>query len=143
MTFIIQECTDEDMPRAFELLSEAFGHEHPYVEHVFPTHDTPEGRRTGAERLLAWRKGDPLATNIKAVDVETGKMIGHAKWIIPKGVVPPEYGLDGDYWESEEEKEYAAWLYSQYLVPRRKAFKEYGGNVIGLLPGIDRWNKLC
>lgn len=125
------------MTRAFELLSEAFGHEHPYVEYVFPAHATPHGRRTGAERLLEWRKGDPLAINIKAVDDVSGKMVGHAKWIIPKGVVPPEFELGGDYWETEDQKEYAAWIYSQYLVPRRKAFKEYGGNVICMLAVLD------
>lgn len=80
--------------------------------------------------MLEWRKGDPLATNIKAVDEATGKMIGHARWIIPKGVVPQEFELDGDYWDSEEEKEYAGWLFSQFMVPRRKAFKEYGGDVV-------------
>ncbi|PVH98122.1 hypothetical protein DM02DRAFT_657602 [Periconia macrospinosa] len=132
MSFTIQECTDEDMPRAFELLSEAFGHEHPFVEYVFPAHDRPQGRRDGAERFLQWRKGDPLATNIKAVHNETGEMVGHAKWIIPKGVVPPEFELGGDYWETEDQKEYAAWIYSQYLVPRRQAFKDYGGNVVAL-----------
>ncbi|KAF2110668.1 acyl-CoA N-acyltransferase [Lophiotrema nucula] len=132
MPFTIQECTDEDMPRAFELLSEAFGHEHPYVESVFPAHGTPEGRRIGGERMLQWRKGDPLAINVKAVDDAAGKMIGHARWIIPNGVVPPEFELGGDYWETEDQKEYAAWMFSQYLVPRRKAFKEYGGNVVSL-----------
>ncbi|KAF2001409.1 hypothetical protein P154DRAFT_464335 [Amniculicola lignicola CBS 123094] len=132
MPFTILECTDSDMPRAFELLSIAFGHEHPYVESVFPAHETPEGRRTGGERLLGWRKGDPLAINMKAVDDATGKMIGHAKWIIPRGVVPPEFALGGEYWESGEEKEYAAWIFGQYLMPRRKVFKESGGNVVSL-----------
>jgi hypothetical protein len=137
MPFTIQECTDEDMPRAFELLSEAFGHEHPYVESVFPAHGTLEGRRIGGERMLQWRKGDPLAINVKAVDDATGKMIGHAKWIIPKGVAPPEFELSGDYWETEDQKEYAAWMFSQYLVPRRKAFKEYGGNVVCMLASVQ------
>jgi len=100
-----EERTDEDMPRAFEPLS--------YVESVFPTDGTPEGRRLGAERLLQWRKSDPLAANVKAVDEARGKMIGHANWIIPKGVIPPEFELSGDHWETEEEKEYAAWMCSQ------------------------------
>ncbi|KAF2875747.1 acyl-CoA N-acyltransferase [Massariosphaeria phaeospora] len=95
MPFTISECTDADMPRAFELLSLAFGHEHPYIESVFPAHATAEGRRVGGERFLEFRKADPLATKIKAVDVETGNMIGHARWIVCDGGLAPEFELDG------------------------------------------------
>jgi hypothetical protein len=130
MSVIIEECTDADMTRAFELLSVAFGHEHPYIESVFPAHETADGRRIGGERLLEFRKADPFATNIKALDPETGKMIGHARWIVCDGALAPEFELSGDYWDSQEQKEFASWMYSQYLVPRREAIKNSGGHIV-------------
>lgn len=133
MAFVIEECTDADMPRAFELLSLAFGNEHPYIEAVFPAHQSSEGRRIGGERLLGFRQADPFATNMKAVDPKTDKMIGHARWIICDGALAPEFELSGDYWETEDEKEFAAWMYSQYLVPRRETIKKSGGHIVGMM----------
>lgn len=130
MPFKIEECTDADYYRAFELLSTAFGHEHAFVESVFPNHDSPEGRRAGGERLLEAAKTEPTITDIKAVDEETGKTIGHARWMICDGRIPPESELSGDYWETQDQKDFAAHMFSQYLVPRRKAIKESGGHIV-------------
>ena len=128
MAFTVEECTDADMARMFELVSVAFGHEHEYVEAVFPDHDTPAGRAAGSERMLAM-KADPTATFIKVID-EDGKMIAGAKWNVFDGEVPPEYVLEGDYWKSQEEKDYANHMFAAYLVPRRKAIKDSAGNLV-------------
>jgi hypothetical protein len=128
MPFVVEECTDADMPCIFELFSVAFGHEHEYCEAVFPDHDTPTGRAAGSERMLSF-KADPVATFIKVVN-EAGKTIAGAKWNVYDGEVPPEYELEGDYWRSQEEKVYTNALFTAYLAPRRTAIKDSGGNLV-------------
>ncbi|KAB8294787.1 hypothetical protein EYC80_006748 [Monilinia laxa] len=59
----------------------------------------------GSKRMLDIKKKDPHTTFLKVVDTDTGAMIAKAKWNIWKGVIPSEDDLDGDYWETEEEKE--------------------------------------
>lgn len=39
-----QRISDADMPRAFAIISKAFGHDHEYIEAVFPAHATDYGR---------------------------------------------------------------------------------------------------
>jgi hypothetical protein len=124
-------CTDADMARTFAILSDAFGHEHPYIEAAFPAHETPSGRAVGGERMLAIKNSDPTATFLKVVDTETGEMIAQAKWNIFQDNIPPELDLDGDFWgDDTEEKEYAQHLCRDYLILRRKAIKESGGNLV-------------
>ncbi|PQE19635.1 gnat family protein [Rutstroemia sp. NJR-2017a WRK4] len=126
-------CTDADMARTFAILSDAFGHEHPYIEAAFPAHETPAGRAAGGERMLAIKNSDPTATFLKVVDTKTGEMIAQAKWNIFKDNIPPELDLDGDFWGDDlEEKEYAQHLCREYLIPRRKAIRESGGNLVSL-----------
>jgi len=129
MPFRLEHCTPSDMPRLFELISLSFAHEHEYIEAVFPAHDTPAGRAAGAERMLATMESDMYATFLKVVDDE-GEMIAGAKWNLYDGTIPPEIDVSGDYWESEEEKEYAAHMFRMYLGPRRKAIRESGGRLL-------------
>ena len=131
MTLLLDHCNDEDMSRAFEIISTAFSHEHPYIEFVYPLHDTPTGRANGAERLLATKRADPHTTFLKATDTETGKIIGVAKWNVYNGVIPEEVRkLDGDYWNTEDERELAEWYMNDYLQLRRKAITDSGGNLV-------------
>lgn len=130
MDLSIEECSDDDMLRTFEIISAAFRHEHPYIEAVFPSHDSPMGRVAGGARMLAIKRTDPHTIFIKAVDKATGLMIGQAKWNIYDGVVPAEVELEGDFWDTADEKEFAQHLYREYLVPRRTAIRELGGKVI-------------
>lgn len=130
MTLTVEVCTDADMARTFAIFSMAFGHEHPYIEAAFPAHETPAGREIGTARMLSIKNGDPTATYLKVVDTESGEMIAQAKWNIYKNTIPPEADLDGDFWENAEEKEYAQLLAREYLIPRRQAIKESGGNLV-------------
>ena len=123
-------CDDGDMPRAFTILSQAFAHEHPYFDYVFPKHDTPNGRKVGGERILAFKKGDPNTTFVKATDTETGIIVGVAKWNVYKGVVPDEIDMEGDYWDSEQDKKLAQEMWAGYLMPRRRAIKDTNGNLV-------------
>ncbi|MCJ1347117.1 hypothetical protein MMC31_005338 [Peltigera leucophlebia] len=111
MAFKIEECNDTDMDRIFEIFSSAFGHEHPYIESVFPLHATPQGRRLGGQRMLAFKKADPNTTFLKVVETSTGDVVALAKWNISDGSIPDEFELDGDFWESENEKEYAQHMF--------------------------------
>ena len=80
--------------------------------------------------MLAIKNSDPNTTFIKVVDTSTGKMIALAKWNVYNGTVPEEVDLDGDFWQSQDDKEYAQHLFREYLVPRRKAIKDSGGRLV-------------
>ena len=129
MSFKLAVCSDADMPRFFAVVSDAFGHEHPYFDSVFPHHDTPSGRAAGAERLLTMKQSDPNSTFLKVTDLDTGVIVGVAKWIIWDGIVPDEPQLSGDYWESGEAKEYANDMLVGYMALRVKAVKHAGGHL--------------
>lgn len=133
MALKIEECNDTDMDRTFEIISSAFGHEHPNIESIFPLQAAPQGRRFGGQRMLASKKADPNATFLKVVDTSTCEMVAQAKWNIYDGSIPDEVELDGDFWESKNEKEYAQHMFREYLVPRRKAIKDSGGRLVGKL----------
>ncbi|KAL8942205.1 MAG: hypothetical protein Q9211_001503 [Gyalolechia sp. 1 TL-2023] len=124
------DCDDSDMTDAFAIISSALGHEHPYHDYVFPNHDTTPGRKVGGERLLAIKTSDPNTRFLKVTDMDTGEIIAVAKWNIYDGVVPDEIELDGDFWATSEDKEYAKYLFRGYLVPRREAIKRSGGHLV-------------
>ncbi|KAL8952507.1 MAG: hypothetical protein Q9222_001575 [Ikaeria aurantiellina] len=120
------------MQRTFEILSLAFGHEHPYIDAVFPSHNTASGRKIGGERLLAIKNSDPNTTFLKVTDTNTGEMIAQAKWNIYDGEVPKKAELGGDFWAGQDEKEYAQYLFREYLGPRRSAIEACGGHLVSL-----------
>jgi hypothetical protein len=125
----LEICDESDMARCFEILSEAFGHDHPYIDAAYPAHSTPAGRAVGAARMLKVMQTDPCTTFLKVVDTESGMMIAQAKWNIYRDTIPDEADLDGDFWETGEDKKYAQLLCNQYLIPRRKFIRESKGNV--------------
>jgi len=88
MPLELAACTDGDMDRAFVIVSDAFGQEYPYINYVFPKHETLAGRRTGGNRLRALKNGDPNTTYLKITDTETGVMTAVAKWNIYDGIIP-------------------------------------------------------
>lgn len=131
MVFKLEEASDEDMLRSFEILSLAFGHEHPYIEAAYPHHETPQGREIGASRFLAVKNSDPNTKFLKITDTETNILVTMAKWnIFENNTIPVDWELEGDFWVNEEEKEYAQVLCREYLIPRRKAIRESGGNLV-------------
>ena len=130
MSHEVEICTDADMDRAFAIVSSSFGHEHPYIDACYPEHDTELGRKRGGERMLAIKNSDPNTTFIKVVDNSTGRMIALSKWNVYNETVPEEVDLDGDFWQSQDDKEYAQHLFREYLVPRRKAIKDSGGRLV-------------
>ncbi|ESZ89721.1 hypothetical protein SBOR_9897 [Sclerotinia borealis F-4128] len=132
MVLKVEVCNDDDMHRVFEIFCKAFGTKHPMLEAIYPNHDTPAGRISGGKRMLDIKNEDLHTTFLKVVDTDTGAMIAKAKWNIWKGVIPPEVDLDGDFWETDEEKEWAQHLNREFLISRRKAIKEAGGHLVSL-----------
>lgn len=130
MVLKLEVCSDADMYRTFEIMSQAFGHEHPYIEAAYPAHHTPEGRELGSARMLNVKKTDSTTTFLKVTDTDTGNMIAQAKWNVYENHIPAEADLEGDFWEENEEKEYAQLLCREYLIPRRKAIRDLAGNLL-------------
>ena len=130
MSLKLDVCADADMNDAFAIISAAFGHDHPFIDALYPDHEQPFGRKRGGERLLAIKQSDPNTTFVKVVDRDTNRMIAVAKWNIYDGVVPEESVPDGHFWSSLEDKEYAQHLFHAFNVPRRKAIRESGGQLV-------------
>ena len=128
----VQCCTPADIPRVFEIVSLAFANDHEYVDAVFPAHTTPAGRKAGSERMLQIFQADPYGNFLKVVNNNTGEIVAAAKWNIYKsGKVPPQPELDGDYWENEEEKEFAQCIFHAFFAPRQRVIEETDGHLIG------------
>ena len=135
MGLALDYCDDGDMQRIFEIMSEAFIGE-PYIDALFPDHTTLAGRIAGGKRLLESKRTERNATFLKVTDTASGTIIGQAKWLIfeqaPGAEKPEEAPLSGDYWATEDDKEYAAFLYAQYLIRRRQAISSAKGPLIGM-----------
>lgn len=123
-------CTDADMDRAFAILSDAFGHEHPYIDYAFPAHDTPSGHQIGGDRLRAIKNNDPNTRHLEVTDSDTGTITAVAKWNIYIGIIPEEANIEGDFWASSEEKKLAQENFAGYLAPRRQEIRNSGGNLV-------------
>lgn len=132
-SFEVHPCTEADIPRVFEIISLAFGHDHEYMDAIFPAHDTPEGRRAGSERMLQIFHGDPYGHFMKVVETDTGIVAGAAKWNIYKsGEVPPQPAIGGDYWESGVDKEFAQALFHGFFALRQGVIEETNGSLVGM-----------
>lgn len=132
--FEIQPCTEEDIPRFFDIISDAFAHDHEYCDAVFHKHDTPEGRKSGTQLMTHIYHNDPVGHFVKAVETETGKIVGAAKWNIYKaGEVPPQAELGGPFWPNEEEEEFAKAIFHSFFAPRQKVLEELNGRLVGKL----------
>jgi len=128
----VESMTEADFPRGFEILSEAFAHDHEYIETVFPKHETASGRKIGGERLLSIDKAQTYAHFLKALDAK-GEIIAMAKWNLFRNEIPPEDGIGTqEFWDDKATAEYADSIYRHYLTKRRKAIRESGGNLASL-----------
>jgi hypothetical protein len=131
--FEVRPCDEEDIPRFVEIVSEAFSHDHEYVEAVFYNHGTPEGRNNAADMMLTMYRHDPNGHFVKVVDTDTSEMVGAAKWNIYKaGEVPPAPELGGPYWPNEEEEEFAKAIFTGFFAPRQKVLQENNGRLVGM-----------
>ena len=131
MPFSVTPCQPADFDRIFHVISDTFQHIQPIVDAFFPKHDTPAGHIHGV-KLLCDQQSDPDVHFIKAVDVESGEIVGVAKWLIlHEEVKVGEIGDEGSLRESEEERAYVKELLIQYYSSRSEALREVGSKILG------------
>ena len=127
---------DADMDRVFEIACIAFDRNEPLWDVMWPAHWQESGRQKGAARMRAIRDTTPSTTYLKAVDEETGVIMGMAKWNFFSDASHAT-NLDtpqpaGDHWETEDESSYAAVMTQLFLTERNAAIKKSGGHLVSL-----------
>ncbi|KAK6440119.1 hypothetical protein LTR95_003663 [Oleoguttula sp. CCFEE 5521] len=132
MPFTVLPAEDVDMHRIFEVASSAFLRNEPFWDASYPEHWTPKGRKIGGDRFLGYKQADPLTNYFKAVDSETGSIAGFAKWNVYQNRYPDRQIAKGDYWSSEEEKQYAQHLIDEFNKDRIAHVEAAKGNVVNL-----------
>ncbi|KAI0536539.1 hypothetical protein GGR58DRAFT_475084 [Xylaria digitata] len=130
--FHVDLVEDEDVPRCFEVLSESFGHDAPFVDAYFPNHETSPGRIQGSKRLLTWKNTSASSTFLKAaINNSVGEelIIGLAVWTHMKDPPPAELKDTEDVeqvWPDDEDREFMARLWRDYVKPRTRAVQDSG-----------------
>ena len=125
---------DKDITTCFQVLSESFGSDAPFVTIYFPNHATPSGQVQGSKRLTEWKESSEDSTFLKAV-LSTGdggaeKIIGLAIWTFM--TEPPSPALEKhenvqEVWPDENDREFMTRLWRDYVVPRTRAIEDSGG----------------
>ena len=132
MPITIEPANDNDIPRVFDIISTTFQHTQPFIEALFPHHDTPRGRALGTARLLQTKQKNPSLHILKAVDSATGAIVGNAHWLVLREMPSEEeLRLEGDFWDNEEEKEFSRMLWDQLMGVRWEAVRGAGGKMLG------------
>ncbi|XXH00584.1 hypothetical protein Hte_006932 [Hypoxylon texense] len=130
--------SDEDIPICFQILSQSFGHDKPFVDIYFPNHDTPQGQVQGSQRLTTWKHASKNTTFLKAVvspdtkDAHDGspeRIIGFGIWTLMKTAPPAELekAENIETWPDEDDREFMARLWKDYVIPRSQAVEDSGG----------------
>jgi hypothetical protein len=104
----VHPATDTDFLNIFTVLSRAFDRNEPTVDVLFPAHWTAEGRERGAQRLRRSHASEPYVHFLKAVDDDSGEVVGMAKWYIHENsfprVKPEGEGAESLYEDAEDKK---------------------------------------
>ncbi|KAK3674709.1 hypothetical protein LTR78_005431 [Recurvomyces mirabilis] len=135
MTVQALEAEDADMDRIFEIASLAFDHNEPLWDVFWPQHWEAEGRKKGAERMRETRNTDAHTKYIKAVDTETGVIMGMSKWSIYANNTLPDMGeikYIKNFWKDDEELAFATAMTGLFVEERNAAIKASGGNLVSL-----------
>jgi len=100
----------------------------------YPNHWVESGRKIGAERMRTIKNTDPQTTFLKAVDEDTGDIMGMAKWNVYDNHLPDPTKKKpmGDYWENDDEKLFASHMIEIFIVERNAAIKNSNGNLVSL-----------
>ncbi|KAK5122257.1 hypothetical protein LTR85_004167 [Meristemomyces frigidus] len=130
----VLEAEDADMDRIFEITSLAFADNEPMWDVMYPKHWLDSGRKIGAERMRQIKNTDPLTTFMKAVDEESGVVMGMAKWNIYDNTLPDLDTIKpvGEFWENDDEKMYASSMTQLFLAERNAAIRQSNGNLVSL-----------
>ncbi|TKA80651.1 hypothetical protein B0A55_01876 [Friedmanniomyces simplex] len=130
----VLEAVDADMERIFEICSLAFAREEHFWDVFWPKHWEEAGRKQGAERMRETRRTDPTTKYMKAVDSETGTIMGMAKWNIfdkknSDSVTPKAIA---NYWDQGDDLAYSTAISELFIKERNDAIREHGGNLVSL-----------
>ncbi|KAI0420552.1 hypothetical protein F5X98DRAFT_11140 [Xylaria grammica] len=125
---------DEDISRCFQVLSESFGHDAPFVDIYFPNHDTSPGQIQGSRRLTTWKNTSESSVFLKATTRNRGSageelVVGFAVWTYMKDPPPAELEDDEnaeEIWPDRQDREFMARLWREYVKPRTQAVKDSG-----------------
>lgn len=132
MGITISPAEDADMHRLFTITSLAFKDNEPFWDAMYPDHNTTSGREKGGARFVKAKNSDPNTTFVKAVDDSTGEIAGFAKWNIFKNFIPKPGKAEGDYWQTDEEKEYCQHLMNVFTEDRIAFLESRQGNAVNL-----------
>ncbi|KAI5371146.1 Putative GNAT domain, acyl-CoA N-acyltransferase [Septoria linicola] len=132
MPVIAIPAEDADFDRIFEITSLAFARNEPVWDVMYPAHWTPAGRAKGSARMLKLHQTIPETTFIKAVDTETGEILGMSKWNIFQNYTPKRSEVPSDVYETEEDRRYAQGIVDCFIKDRNQAIIERNGNVVSL-----------
>ncbi|MCJ1460802.1 hypothetical protein MMC28_011184 [Mycoblastus sanguinarius] len=132
MASFAQNCNDEDVDRVFHIISETPQHTQPYIEAMFLKHDIPKWYKEGNNCLLEMQRKDPGAKLLKAINHERYTTVEQANWLIFGGM-PMAETLEGNFWDSFEDKKVAQQLVGQFMEPRSNAAKAANGRLLGTL----------
>lgn len=139
MTIQVLEAEDGDYPRIFEVSSRSFDRNEHLWDVLYPEHWTPAGRAKGAERMRETNATDKFTTYLKAVEVETGTIVGMAKWNVFDHEMPPDPAdqsetqqVKQNHWHSEDEQQYAEAMIAKFVERRNAALKASNGHLVGL-----------
>lgn len=145
--------SDEDIPICFQVVSQSFGHDLPFVDIYFPNHDTPQGQVQGSKRLTTWKR-TKNSTFLKAVVSSDTKdahedpperIIGIGIWTLTKTAPPAELekAENIEAWPDEDDRDYMARLWRDYVIPRSQAIEDSNGRgaygKFRLIKGIRTW----
>ncbi|KAI4248615.1 MAG: hypothetical protein L6R42_009231 [Xanthoria sp. 1 TBL-2021] len=150
MPIVISPITSPtDIPTIVSIISTTFAHTAPLVDAIYPHHDTPHGSAAAIASLTHEFNTNSSARFLKAVDTETGEVVGQANWLVVNGregereEKEGERGLGEGPWDSPEEREFAELLYGSLLAQRNEFMGRMGGRglvltFLSVLPAHQR-----
>jgi hypothetical protein len=148
--FRLLEVQLEDLPELARIAGVAFGRdEHPAISSMFPKFWSREGMQIRAHRWrLSFEKQPGNVTWLMIVNEATGTIAGHGQWLVPceegeVDAVTALQGLSGQYWESEDDREFAEWLRNEYVGLRNAAIRETKGQVFCELASTTAIPRSC
>ncbi|KAI1268032.1 hypothetical protein F5Y18DRAFT_424344 [Xylariaceae sp. FL1019] len=114
----IAQLDEKDLPACFQVLSQSFGHDAPFIDIWFPNHDTPSGQVQGSKRLATWKASSASTTFLK--------------------VSPPPATLEEadnleEVWPDKQDREFMSRLWREYVVPRTQAVNDSRGKGVYIL----------
>ncbi|MCJ1289374.1 hypothetical protein MMC34_000906 [Xylographa carneopallida] len=119
-----------DLPTCTRILSRAFVHTSPIIDALFPHHDTPAGQAEAVTSFTKSLSTNPTAHFLKAVDDNTGAILGWGEWLVMDQGLYVEEKADDSKWESEAEREWAGVLWAPLGAVRAQAAERAGGRFL-------------